>query len=167
MDWSRMRGHGRIDRMTPRIAALALVLLVGLTPGAGAQEALYHGVLTTNPAKGILGLATGNATLKVPRFRFDVNPDDPTGIFPDKEPVLVAMGDETFRVPLPRKASRNGKVFLYRAKPPVTGRSIKMIRLTKRKDGGWDVRFTLQGVDLSALFITDPICKPLAVILGD
>src|SRR5439155_25295582 len=97
MDWSDTWSPGRIPPMAQSIAALALLLLACLARGVAAQEALYHGVLTVNPAKGTLDLATGNAVLKVPRWRFDISPDDPDGIFPDQEPVLVAMGEETFR----------------------------------------------------------------------
>ena len=150
-----------------RSAGFAFAALLVLTRVAAAQsgEPLYHGVLTINPAHGTMDLVSGNATLKVNRWQFQLSPDT-NGIVPGVEPTFFAIGEETFRLADDvMRATPNGRIYTFRAKP-VPDRGIRALRIVKRSNGVWDLRFQLGGVDLSSLFIDD-ICKPFALIVGD
>jgi len=149
------------------LAAVLLVTWPGtIAAQVAAPEPLYHGVLTVNPGKGTLDLSTGAALLKGHHWRLDLYPET-NGILPDQDPILLAIGEETFRLPAGMlRPSRGGKVFAYRAKPVPT-RGIRSLRLERRRDGSWGMAFTLQGVELSSLFIDNPVCKPFALIIGD
>ena len=154
-----------------RVARHVLALLLAIWAGTAAAqvttpEALYHGVLTVNPARGTLDLVTGNALLKAGHWRADLNPET-NGMFPDREPILFAIGEEIFRLPDDMmRSSRKGKMFSYRAKP-APERGIGSLRLQRRRNGSWSITFDLRGVELSALFVDNPVCKPLALIVGD
>src|SRR5439155_633686 len=51
---------------------------------------------------------------------------------------------------------------------PTGGRGIRRFRLTHRPaDSFYTVSFKVEGVDLERLNIEDPLCSPLAVIVGD
>ena len=54
-------------------------------------------------------------------------------------------------------------------RPPPQGlpRGIRSFRIARRASGIYLVSFTLTGVDLSQLVLNNPVCQPLAVIVGD
>ncbi len=146
---------------------LAVCVLVASTVGAQVSitEPIFHGILTVNPGRGKLDLETGNGILKASRWQFDLYPDT-NGIFPDQEPLLLSIGEENFRLAAGKLTTRNQRVYSYVAKP-APERGIRMLRLMRHTDGSWGVRFVLQGIDLSAMFVNDPVCRPLALIVGD
>jgi hypothetical protein len=157
--------------MRPLLAAslAAAVLLAGAE--AGAQAPLYHGTLTIRPARGGIDKANGIGSLKVNNWDLLLNFNS-NGIFPDREPIIVAIG-ETERLVIPAgevRASRNGKVFTFRN--PKVPRGVRFFQMRKLKDSAgaqarYRVRFSLVGIDLSGLLIEFPLCKSLAVIVGD
>ena len=65
------------------------------------------------------------------------------------------------------KASRNGRVFTYRAPRGTPAPAVKLLRLKLRRDGWYGVDLTLTGVDLTRLMVEDPVCLPTAIIIGD
>jgi len=154
-------------------AALGTLMLACAVPGAWAQVAnnatpVYHGVLQIVPATGSIDRHTGNATLKVRRWRFLPTPES-NGIFPDQEPIVVALGDDSFYLPAGTlKASRGGKVFRYRASRSTGPRAVESFRIQRRAHGAYYIiDFTLAGVELSQLRLNYPVCLPTAVIVGD
>src|SRR5439155_18086536 len=46
-------------------------------------------------------------------------------------------------------------------------RGFRFFRIARRANGSYRVRFTLIGIDLSALVLQTPVCQPMAVIVGD
>lgn len=148
------------------IVLIAAVVAVPL-PG-GAQTALYHGRLSLAvKGTGSIDRRTGNAIVIVRRWILQPSPAS-DGIHPDREPLLIALGDENFLLPSGGlHPDRGGRTFTYRGHPMPSGRSIRLARLALQRDGSWAVRFTLTGVDLSRLQLEDPVCRPLAVIIGD
>jgi hypothetical protein len=150
-------------------ALAAAVLLVGVE--ARAQAPLYHGTLTIRPARGGLDKENGIGSLRVNNWDLLISLDS-NGVYPDREPIIVALG-ETERLVIPAgqvRASRNGKVFTFRN--PKVPRGIRMFQMRKLKDSAgaqarYRVRFSVVGIDLSGLLIEFPLCKSLAVIIGD
>jgi hypothetical protein len=127
---------------------------------------IYHGKLTVRPATGSINRRTGSAILHIRRWKFEPV-DISDGVFPDREPVIVAMGAENFRLDAGQlTACRSGRRFSYRA-PRSVRRGIRRLRLVRRNDGSYRVRLVLRGVDLSTLKIERPICVPMALIVGD
>jgi len=136
---------------------------VGATP-------VHHGVLDVRPARGTFDPEGGTATLKVGRWKLIITPDS-NGIYPDQETVVIAIGEQSFSLPPGSlRASRNGKVFSYRAPKgdasPVP-QPIRSLRIKRARDGSYAVRFSLVGIDLSQLILQDPVCMPTAVLVGD
>ena len=85
---------------------------------------------------------------------------------------MIAIGEsERLVIPVGEvKASRSGKKFTYRN--PTVPRGIRMFQMRRLKDDSngiqrYRVRFSLVGIDLSGLLIEFPLCKSLAVIVGD
>jgi hypothetical protein len=155
---------------------VALVVAAGAPPGARAQVSsgatpVYHGKLDVHPAVGRIDRKTGMGTLRVRGWRLipSAPPELPSnGIFPAQEPVVVAIGANSFRLPAGSlKSSHRGRKFAYRAPRDLGPPAIRMLRIGRRSDGSWSVSFTLTGVDLSGLIVADPICLPMAVIVGD
>src|SRR5205814_9203029 len=105
-------------------------------------------------------------TLRVRRWRL-VLAETSNGIFPDKEPVLVALGEESYVLAAGSLTpSRKGKVFRYRAPADAGPRGFRFFRIARRANGSYRVRFTVIGIDLSALVLPPPVCQPMAVIVG-
>jgi hypothetical protein len=154
-------------------AALAVALtLAAATPAARAQIStsatpVYHGTLKIiRPAVGTLDLSTGIGTLRVRGWRLRLK-DGSNGIFPAQEPVVVALGEESFRLEAGSLTpSRNGKVFRYSA-PDAGPRAIRSFRIARHGKGSYVVSFSLIGVDMSANVFNDPVCQNLAVVVGD
>src|SRR5204863_8295070 len=133
------RASFRCDNMKPmwKPAALAVVLtLAAATARAQISTTatpVYHGTLRIlRPAVGTFDAATGNGTLRVRRWRLGLR-EDSNGIFPDQEPVVVALGEESFRLEAGSLTrSRNGKVFRYQAPHDAGPRGIRSIRIAQR-----------------------------------
>ena len=122
---------------------------------------VYHGTLRIlRPGVGTFDTATGIGTLRVRRWQLELNQDS-NGIFPDQEPAVVALGDESFRLDAGSlKRSRNGKVFRYRVRPEAGQRGIRSFRIARRASGIYVLSFTLIGVDLSQLVLENPVPAP-------
>jgi hypothetical protein len=157
--------------MSPQ-RALVVALAALLAGRAAAQIStsavpIFHGTLDVNqPAGGTLDRKTGQVKLRVNRWMF-MPVAGSNGIFPSQEPVLVALGEDSFRLePGSLVALHGGRVFAYRA-PKSVKRGVRKIRIWPQPDGTYRLRFTLIGADLSRLNIQDPVCVPLAVIVGD
>jgi len=157
-----------------RPAALTVALLLApAAPTARAQQIstgatpVHHGELDIRPAVGTINGATGIGTLRVRRWRL-VLAETSNGIFPGQEPVVVALGEESFVLAAGSLTpSRHGKVFRYRAPADAGPRGFRFFRIARRANGSYRVRFTLIGIDLSALVLQTPVCQPMAVIVGD
>ena len=154
-------------------AALAVSLLLApAAPTARAQIStgatpVHHGELDIRPAVGTINGATGIGTLRVRRWRL-VLAETSNGIFPGQEPVVVALGEESFVLAAGSlRPSRKGKVFRYRAPADAGPRGFRSFWIARRANGSYLVSFTLIGVDLSALVLQTPVCQPMAVIVGD
>ena len=156
--------------VTVLAAALTLAAAVSTTRAQISTSAtpVYHGTLKIiRPAVGKLDKATGMGMLRVRGWRWELKKGS-NGIFPGQEPIVVALGDESFRLDAGALTpSPNGKGFRYRAPAGAGPRAIRSFRITRRTDGSYVVSFTLIGVDMSPLVLTDPVCQPLAVIVGD
>jgi len=157
--------------MSPQ-RALVVALAALLAGRAAAQIStsavpIFHGTLDVNqPAGGTLDRKTGQVKLRVNRWMF-MPVAGSNGIFPSQEPVLVALGEDSFRLePGSLVSLHGGRVFAYRA-PKSVKRGVRKIRIWPQPDGTYRLRFTLIGADLSRLNIEDPVCVPLAVIVGD
>jgi hypothetical protein len=139
----------------------------------------YHGTMTVHRAVGTINNKTFNAILKIGRgastasgstlLNWDFQPAaQSNGIFPDQEPIVVAIGEDSFTLD-PGKVVRNhkGTVFSYHAKGKLI-RGIRMLRLMPdTADANWKISLQVVGVDLSTLNFQDPVCRPMAVIIGD
>jgi hypothetical protein len=152
-------------------AALAVALTLAAT-AARAQIStgatpVYHGELDIRPAVGTIDGETGIGTLRVHGWRL-VLKDDSNGIYPDKEPVVVALGEESYVLPAGSLSrSRNGKVFRYRAPAGTGPRGFLSFRIARRANGSYLISFALIGIDMSPLVLKTPVCQPMAVIVGD
>jgi hypothetical protein len=128
---------------------------------------IYHGVLDVLAARGTIDPMSGLATLKVRGWRFLPEPGN-DGVYPDQEPILIALAENNFYLAAgAAKATRHGTRFRYRAPRNTTTRGIRMLRMLERHDGTYLVSFTLTGIDLSQLTISDRACVPMAFIVGD
>ena len=154
----------------------ALVLFVG--PRIASSQAppggppVYHGLLDLVPAgHGVLNRTTGDATLTVRGWRYIVA-DDTNGLRPEWERLIIAVGsgqNDFYLPPGSLQATRNGRVFHYRAPRGASASDspIRSFRMARRADGTYRVSFRVVGIELSSLNFNDPICVPLAVIVGD
>jgi hypothetical protein len=153
----------------PARVALLTILCIDIASAANAQTPVFHGVLRVKPAVAKLDTSTGTATLKVRGWGLLINPQESNGIFPDREAVLIAIGDnDRFLLEAGAlKPNRRGNVWRY-VSPGAVERGIKMIDIKLMPDGSYRVRFTLTGVDFSrSLFELQGICMSVAVIVGD
>ena len=154
--------------VTARVALLT-ILCAEIASAASAQTPVFHGILRVKPAVAKLDTSTGTATLKVRNWGLLINPQESNGIFPDREAVLIAIGDaDRFLLPGGAlKPNRRGNVWRYASPGPVE-RGIKMLDIKLMPDGSYRVRFTLTGVDFSrSLFELEGVCMSVAVIVGD
>ena len=157
------------------ILAVALLLLAeariaaAQSPPPGGPP-IYHGLLDIAPAAhGVLNRVTGDATLSVRRWRYIVA-EDTNGLAPDQERLVIAVGsgqNDFYLPPGSLESRRGGRLFRYVAPRGTTGPGIRTFRMVKRPDGNYRVSFRLVGVELGGLNFNDPICVPLAVIVGD
>ncbi|HYV56645.1 MAG TPA: hypothetical protein VE911_03830 [Candidatus Nitrosopolaris sp.] len=160
------------------VLALTLCIFAGrraIAQVVSPPTPIYHGVLGFLPAKGKIDRATGTASLKVQHARFLLSPTS-DGIFPDREPILIALGpNNTFGIDAGMlKPSHKGKVLTYRA-PKSTTSGILSFRIWQiagpgaagASRGAYGLRFTLKGLNVALLNVQDPLCLPMAVIVGD
>jgi hypothetical protein len=153
------------------VAALAAAVVFAGAPAYAQGAPVYHGALTIRPARGGIDKSTGIGSLRVNNWDL-LLVSDSNGIAPDREPIMIAIG-ETERLVIPAgqvRASRNGKKFTFRN--PEVPRGVRFFQMRQLKDSGgaqarYRVRFSLVGIDLSGLLIEFPVCKSLAVIVGD
>ena len=161
---------GYDPRMSFRLAAVLATALVTVVAHAGPVDTatpIYHGILDVLAARGTIDPANGNAMLRIHGWRLLLSPDS-DGIFPDQEPTLIALSENNFFLPAGSlKASGKGRHFRYRAPNDAGPRSIRWLRLDRRRDGTYRVSFMLTGIDLSRLTIADRDCVPMAFIVGD
>lgn len=151
-----------------------LLVLVTLLAAAGAPAApvttadpVYHGDLSIRPAGGTINRRNGNGAIRIRNWTFEPAALS-DGIYPDQEPVVVALADDNFRLEAGAlKANKKGTVFTYRSPPKKTTRGVTLLRLVKHPDGTYAVKLSMVGLDLSRLNLEDPICRPMAVIIGD
>jgi len=167
------RTRGGYDRQVSYRVALVVALVTVVSGGrASAQPTtkatpIYHGILDILAARGTISPDTGIASLRIRRWRLLLSPDS-NGIFPDQEPTVIALAENSFYLTAGSlKASRGGRVFRYRAPRNAGPRSVRSLRITGRRDGTYLVSFTLTGVELSRLTIQNRDCVPMAVIVGD
>jgi hypothetical protein len=157
-------------RLLALVASLAALLAVPATTWAQAAP-VYHGVLSVRPAAGGFDKNVGTASLRVRNWVLNLKSTS-NGIAPDKEPIIIAVGDtEKLVVPAGQvKASKSGKTFVYR-NPTVT-RGVRLLKIRRLKDDGdgtarYRFSFTLTNIDLSFIVYQFPMCSPMAIIVGD
>ncbi len=162
-----------VARRMTSMRFLAPLLAMSLTVGAAhagpvtTANPVYHGELAMKPAGGAINRRNGNATIKIRNWTFK-----PTalsdGVYPDQEPIIVALADDNFRLEAGAlRANKKGTTFIYRSTAKKTPRGIRLLKLSRLSNGTWGVRLSLVGVDLSRLNLEDPICRPMAVIVGN
>ena len=155
------------------VAWLALLLALVAAPRmADAQssttEAKYHGILSIRRAAGTIDRTNLTGMIRVQSWTALVTPDT-NGLFPDQEPLLISAGDNNdFTLPAGMlKASRSRRSFSYKAPRGSAPRGLRSFRIWLRRDGSYGMRFTLAGIELSLLKNQDPLCMPLAILIGD
>jgi len=133
-----------------------------------AVRPVFHGTLQLLPASGRIDRRTGSTTLVVSRWTFIPNPDS-NGMHPEQEPVLIALGDDSFLIGGGAlHVSHGGRLFTYHGPRPQHGRGVRSFRMHHNpEDSFYTVSFRLMGVDFQRLNVEDPLCRPLAVIVGD
>src|SRR5439155_1618454 len=132
-----------------------------------AVRPVFHGTLQLLPASGRIDRKTGSTTLVVSRWTFIPNPDS-NGMHPEQEPVLIALGDDSFLIGAGAlRVSHGGRLFTYHGPRPQHGRGVRSFRMHHNpEDSFYTVSFRLMGVDFLRLNVEDPLCRPLAVIVG-
>jgi len=114
--------------MTPmwKPAVLAVVLVVTAATARAqistSATPIYHGELDILPAVGTIDGNTGIGTLRVRGWRL-VLADTSNGIFPDREPVVVALGEESSCSPRDRSRARVTARCFATTPPPVPDRA--------------------------------------------
>lgn len=177
------RGRARTMEGMSRLLVAALGMLA-LVARAQAQpvttaDPKYHGTMVVHRATGTINNKTFNAILKIgrgasagggsTRLNWDFTlAAQSNGIFPDQEPIVVAIGDDSFTLDAGKVVkNKKGTAYNYRAK----GKLIRGIRslhlMPDATDPKWKMSLEVVGVDLSRLNFEDPICRPMALIVGD
>jgi hypothetical protein len=163
-------------KLAPCLAGLTLAAAVS-APRAQVTTAtpVHHGRLLIRPAAATIDNTTGIGKLRIRQWRLQLA-EGSNGIFPGSEPIVVAAGEESFVLPQSPTPSHNGKVFRYRAPAGAGPRAFSFFLIKRRPNGAcapgidrpcYSVSFTLTGIDLSQLVLQNPVCLPLAVIVGD
>jgi hypothetical protein len=106
--------------------------------------------------------------LKVTNWRVDVSPDS-NGVFPAAERIGVSFDreEEFYLEPGQLVAKRGGRVYQYKARLDPQARGIRSLKISARKDGGYNVRLVLQGLNFSTLLIDQFDCRGFALVIGD
>jgi hypothetical protein len=158
--------------------SLVTALALGFAGMLGASAALaqvstsavpvYHGQLIVRKAKGTIR-KTGDANMQILDWTFKPYRNS-NGIYPDQEPIVVAIQDESFRLEAGSlKPSKGGTLFKYKARGRARrARGIIGARFERLADGSYDVSLTLHNIDLSILNRQTPTdCMPMAILVGD
>jgi hypothetical protein len=157
------------------LVAIALLTLLGSGRAAAqiatAATPVYHGKLDIiRPATGHIdrtASTAGQATIKIRGWKLELSLFS-NGIYPDQEPMVVAFGDNNFRLPAGALvAKRHGRLFIYRAPRDPNARGIRFVSILTESPKVYRVTVTLVGLDLSDLLTKTPICYPTAIIIGD
>jgi len=153
-----------------------IVVLLLLSAGYGSAQLqpppvvrpVFHGVLQLVPAVGRINRKTGSTTLVIRGWIFIPNPDS-NGVHPEQEPVLIALGDDSFLMGAGTlRVSHGGRLFTYHGPRLQGGRGVRSFRMHHNpEDSFYTVNFKVMGVDFQRLNVEDPLCRPLAVIVGD
>jgi hypothetical protein len=150
------------------VGSLVALLAVPVTARSQARP-VYHGVLAARPAGGSFN-QHGMASLRVRNWGLNLAPNS-NGIAPDKEQIIIAIGDaEKLVVPVGTvRASKNHKRFTYRNPHQ---RGVRQLQIRRIKDDGdgtarYRISFSLVDVDLSFLLTNFPLCTSVAIIVGD
>jgi len=155
--------------------SIALAVLLGSAAPALAQlqpppvlKPVWHGTLQLLPATGRIDRKTGSTVLVVRGWTFIPNPDS-NGVHPESEPALIALGGDSFLMAAGTlRVSHGGRLFTYHGPRPKDGRGVRSFRMHHNPDDSfYTVSFTVVGVDFQRLNVEDPLCRPLAVIVGD
>src|SRR5262245_22255564 len=151
-----------------RSLLLAGAALLATAAAASAQIPLYHGqALDVRSSVGTMDPDSGMAVVKVRGWRLRLAANT-NGIFPDREPILIQVGETPYRLEAgAMKVSRNGKVFTYRGPRSAPAPAVRLLRLKLRRDRWYGIDLTLTGVNLERLIVEAPICLPTAIIIGD
>jgi hypothetical protein len=150
-------------------AFLAVLAAVGPAHAVSTSAIpVHHGVLRIAESRGTVNRDSGIAQVTVKRWSLVLSLSS-NGVFPDQEPIVIALGDDNFRLePGTLKANKSGKVFRYKApKRPRVERGVTSIVIKRRFDDSYAVAFTVRGVQLYDLNRRAPLCLPTAFILGD
>jgi hypothetical protein len=157
--------------------ALLLVAAVVHRVDAGELEPLWHGFLDVKPVRGtITNLDRMTANLNVRGWLFLPSPDS-NGIFPTQEDVIIAIGGPPREnvLTVPRglvRANPTNTRFSYRGQVAAGTRGVRSVRIRRKPDksplkGWYSVEFKVRGLDLLDLYDQDPVCVPIAFIIGD
>jgi hypothetical protein len=153
--------------MRIRLLPVALALLaLGWPATVPATDGSFAAFLSVRPAKGKLDESRGVGSLKVRRWRFRTQAIS-DGLAPASEKVVVSIGDRTQFV-LPAGAlvaSKNGRRFRYKNKGASHG--ITSFKLKQRRDGAYDVWFSVEGVVMDQLVVQYPFCDTFSLELGN
>jgi len=153
--------------MPRRILALLVLALLPTAARAQTPRPVHHGCLFVRFASGPFDTSDGVGGLRIPGWQF-TRAAGSDGIFPASEPVEIFLAENQFFLDAGAlHASRNGRVFSYRAPKGTTPPGIKKLRIKARKDGVYSARFTLTGLQLEQLVNADGFCLPMALIIGD
>jgi hypothetical protein len=146
---------------------LVVALLVWATPLL-AGPPVYHGILGVRPAGGGIDRDTGVIGLNVAKWNFRLDPGS-DGLFPADEPVVIALGEtEQFLLPAGSLVpNAKGTRFTYRNPDRKVARGIRLFQVWQLKDGTWNVKFKIAGLQASRLTFEFPVCESMAVIIGD
>lgn len=125
----------------------------------------FHGTLELRVATGRIDPVSGSAAFALHRWIVRPTPDS-NGVFPSLEPMLVAVGEDGFRVEAGAVHERRKGVFVYRSDAGVE-RGVRSLRFVARRDGSYLLTLKLAGVELSRLTLQSPVCVPVALIIGD
>jgi len=162
-------------RLTTLRRSIACVVASCLTGGTSAYgiattaTPIYNGVLRVVRSGGTIDRGTGLAEVKVRRWSWVLAPGS-DGIFPDLEPIVIAIGDDNFRLEAGslKAVGRNRKAYRYRVpRSERPERGVQSVNLRRLGDGSYRVEFTVRGVQLYELSRRAPLCLPTAFIVGD
>jgi len=151
-------------------AAAAVLLVAATVPAADpisvTATPVFHGELKLRPAAGSVDRRSGVAVVTVPGWELDLASNS-NGIYPTEEPIVIAIGDDAFRLEAGAVRQRGKRGYFYRARPrPQRGIDRLTIKPGK-KPRTYMVQFTVRGVQLFGLEENAPLCLPTAFIVGD
>lgn len=128
---------------------------------------VHHGVLRIAKGRGRVDKSNGVAEVSVRRWTLVLSPSS-DGIFPADEPIVIAVGDDNFRLEAGMLRAKNARTFSYKApRKPALARGVRSITIKRRGDGAYSITFKVRGVQLFDLSRRAPLCLPTALIVGD